>query len=85
LDTLIGKAKIMFGINKVFRAKKGFSPYGSSGLGRPYRQYLPHRIFPEGKNILSCKGQIISVFPPYKPPFTVLFNSISGGYQAIAA
>jgi hypothetical protein len=61
IDTLIREAIVMFGINKVFRAKKGFSllySYGSSGMDR---HNLPHRIFPEAKDVFPCKGQVIGL------------------------
>jgi hypothetical protein len=85
LDTLIRKAIVMFGINKVFRAKKRLSPLYHPGSCGVYRQNILYRIFPEAKNVLPRKGEVIGIFPPYKPPFAVLFNAISSRDKAIAA
>jgi hypothetical protein len=67
----------MFGIDKVFRAKEGFPLHNSPGLSRIYRQNLPYRVFPEVKNVLSCKGQVIGVFLADQPPLAVLLNAVS--------
>jgi hypothetical protein len=39
----------MLGINKVFRAKKWFSPLHGSGSGGIYRQNFPYRVFPDAR------------------------------------
>jgi hypothetical protein len=84
MDTLVGKAIVMFGINKVFRTKEGFPPLYPPGNSGVYGQNLPYRIFPQGKDVLPCKGQVIGVFPPYKPPFAVLLDGVGGSDKAIA-
>jgi hypothetical protein len=77
MDTLIGEAIVMFAFNKVFRANKRNSPLYGSDSGGIYRQDLSYRVFPEAKDVFPRKGQIIRVFPPYKPPLAVLLNGIS--------
>jgi hypothetical protein len=67
----------MFGVNKVFRANKGFPLLYRPGGSRPYRQYLPYRVFPEGNDRFPGKGKVIGVFPAQKPPFAVLLNGVS--------
>jgi hypothetical protein len=48
-------------------------------------QNLTNRIFPQGKDVFAGKGQVIGVFPPYKPPFAVLLYGVGGGDKAETA
>jgi hypothetical protein len=64
MDTLIGEAVVVFRINRVCGAKEGFSSYDGSGCSSMDGQRPPCRIFPEAKDMLRRKGQIIGVFPP---------------------
>jgi hypothetical protein len=75
----------MFGIDKVLRAKAGFSLLYQSGSGGMDNQHPPNRIFPQGKDVFAGKGQVIGMFPPYKPPFAVLLYGIGSSYQAKSA
>jgi hypothetical protein len=45
--------------------------------------YFPHRVFPQGKNIVSVKIKEFQVFLFEKPPLAVLLNSVGCGYKAI--
>jgi hypothetical protein len=56
MDTLIGEAIVMFGINDAFGTKKGFSLLYRPGSCGVYGQNLPYRIFPEAKDVLTRKG-----------------------------
>jgi hypothetical protein len=60
----IGETIVMAGVNQVFGINKGFPLLYGSGSGGMDRQNLPYRIFPQGKDVLPRKGQIIGMFPP---------------------
>jgi hypothetical protein len=54
MDTLIGKAVVMFGINKVFRAGEGLSPLYQTGSSGMNGQYSAYPVFPEAKDVFSA-------------------------------
>jgi hypothetical protein len=83
MDTFVGEAIVMFGINKVVGTKKRFPV--QSGSSRVYRQNPLYRIFPQGKKVLSCKGQVVGIFPVQQPSLTVLLDGIGGGDKAVPA
>jgi hypothetical protein len=64
--------------------KVGFQEYGC--LERFHligRQDFPHRVFPEGEDIVPMKGKCFMVFFPQKPPSAVLLNRVRSGYKAV--
>jgi hypothetical protein len=54
------------------------------GVGLVDRQDFPNRIVPQGKGAVSIKGEEFKPLFADKPPFAVLLDGISSGYQAIA-
>jgi hypothetical protein len=85
MDTLIGKAIVIFAINKVFRAKGRFPLLYRSGSSGIYSQNLTNRIVPQGKDRFPRKGQVVGVVPPQKPPLAMLLDAIGGGDKAVPA